>query len=427
MKKIIQKIKNRIDNNYDFFYILDLGRFSIKASLMELYKKTNSSLILDVVEASYPNLSILSEMNAEDLSQLSNTIKGLFLRLKKPNNKSKNKYLIIGLSSELVSGASCSNIYTREDPSSQIDTREVKNMIHNLMLRAYEDIRRKFTIESGYSETEVVLINTAIQKLQVDGQNTTDPIGKTGKEIFVSLFNAYAPSFYKNAIEQVARDLKFNSYNLVYTPYAIFSALKKIKKVDGDLQGLIIDIGGKTTRVILVKKGRIEEMRNFSFGGASFTRRIAHYLNLPESEAENIKLKYNNCNVSKNVRLFIDKLLQNDVLLFLNGLELILKDFSQASLLPGEIFLCGGGGNVGVIDAIIKKRSWRKDLSFTTQPILRRLDANDITGIKFAGNLSTNSHLVSIAALADYVVYTIATEQNILDKILYRTSNLVMS
>ena len=160
MKKIIQKIKNRIDNNHDFFYILDLGRFSIKASLMELYKKTNSSLILDVVEASYPNLSILSEMNAEDLSQLSNTIKGLFLRLKKPNNKSKNKSLIIGLSSELVSGASCSNIYTREDPSSQIDTREVKNMIHNLMLRAYEDIRRKFTIESGYSETEVVLLPT---------------------------------------------------------------------------------------------------------------------------------------------------------------------------------------------------------------------------------------------------------------------------
>ena len=425
LKRWLQKVKNRLDNRYELFHILDLGCFNMKLSLMELDRHTNLGVILDIVEASYPNLTILLQKGGKDLIQLSNHIKNLFFKLQKPKNKSKSKHFIIGLSSELISGASFSNTYTREDSNSQIDVREIKNVIHNLLLRAHEDIRRKFASESGYTETEVILVNTTIQKLLIDGQVTLNPIGKIGKEIFVSLFNAYAPNFYKDAMEQIAEDLKFNSYHLVHTPYAVFSSLKRTKKPEVDMQGLIIDIGGKTTRVTLVKKGKIEDIRNFSFGGVSFTRRIANDLKLSEQEAENIKLKYSNYNVSQNTRTIIDKLLESDMSLFLNGLELILKDFSQTSLLPGEIFLCGGGGNIDVIDAIIKKRSWRKDLSFTNPPTLYKLDTDSLTSIKFADNLPTDSRLVSMAALADYAVHISTTPPNILDKILHRTVSLI--
>lgn len=423
-KEIFEKIKDRLDHRYDHFYILDFGRFSIKAALMELDKKEKKACILDVVEASYPNLKIFPERKNCDLTEITHLIKDLFNKFKKPEHKIKKKTLIIGLSSELVGGYNFSQVYTRENQSTPIDLREIENIIHNLELRAYENIRKKFVIESGYAETEVILINPIIQKFQLDGQNISEPIGEKGKEIFISIFNAYAPIFYKNAIEQIARDLKFNLYKIIYTPYAVFSTLKRQTK--NELQGLIIDIGGGTTRITLVRKGRIEDIRHFSFGGISFTKRLASHLNVSEHEAENIKIKYSDKKVSTSVKKIIDHIIRREVDLFLKGLELALKDFSPTTLLPEQIYLYGGGRNDAVIDGIIKKRKWKKDLSFSRSPNLNFIKPEDSNRVNFSNILIADFRLVDIAAIADSVVEDFEQNTTVIEKTLSRINNLLI-
>jgi len=423
MKKIIQKIKSKLDNSYEHFYILDLGNFSVKAALLEVDKNTNEGTILDITQSPYPiDLPKVGDKKTEELKGLVDVIKNLFADLKKPKNKSKTKKLIIGLSSELIGGSNYSNVYTREKPDHPVDEREVKNMIHNMLLRAYEDIRHKFTTESGYAETGVVLINPTIQKLQIDGKDTQDPIGDKGKEIFASLFSAYAPNFHKEVVDRLSKELGFATYELIYVPHAVFCALNKIKK---DLHGLIVDMGGRSTRVVLAKKGKIENIKLFSFGGVSFTKRIAGAFEISDEEAESVKLRYINGDVSKQAKVFIDKLLQTELDLFLGGFELVLKDFSQAAFLPSDIYLYGGGGSITIMDAIIRKRDWKRDLIFPEKLKLHRVDVDYIKNVNFADNLKVGPQHVSIVALADYAQDTYQQQSNVVNKILHRTLNLV--
>jgi len=424
-KHRLQKVKNYFEKRYEHFYILDFGRFSIKAALMERDRKEMDARIVDIVEVSYPALTIFPEKKDCDLSEVHNVIKDLFSSLKKTKNRIRDKKLVIGLSSELINGLNYAQIFTRENPNTPIDIGDIKNMIHKLELRAYEEIRKRFMEESGYAETDVILINPTIQKLQIDGKNVSDLISKEGKEILVSIFNAYAPSFYKDAIEGIAKNLKFNTYDLIYTPYAVFSALKKQK--DADMHGLLVDIGGGTTRVTLARRGRIEDIKYFSFGGNSFTGRIANHFNVPESEAENIKIKYCDRKLSSDATKSLDGLLQKELNIFLSGLEMVLRDFSHTTILPSDIYLYGGGGTVGLMDAIIKKKSWKKDLIFSDSPKLHRINLDTLSSIKFFDIKISDPRLISIAGISDYILDNIAKSQTVTEKTLTRIFNLVTS
>ena len=146
-KHRVQKVKNYFEKRYEHFYILDFGRFSIKAALMERDRKEMDAHIVDIVEVSYPALTIFPEKKDCDLSEVHNVIKDLFSSLKKTKNRIRDKKLVIGLSSELINGLNYAQIFTRENPNTPIDIGDIKNMIHKLELRAYEEIRKRFMEE----------------------------------------------------------------------------------------------------------------------------------------------------------------------------------------------------------------------------------------------------------------------------------------
>ena len=349
---------------YEHFYILDFGRSSVKLALLEINKAEKTAKIMETHEEPHAH-HIGAAEDVEHVEQIATTVKKVMDKLKSGKN-ARAKNLIIGLASEMVYGHSFSYIHKRENAGVKIDLRELKNAIHNAELKAYEDIRKRFVTDSGYSETDVALINSYIQEMRVDGYRVANPLGFEGGELFISVFNAYLPAFYKKLFEDVAINLKLNLNFLAYEPYAVFSALRR--KEGEDFEAIIIDIGGKTTRISLVRKGRFEDIRTFSFGGESFTKRIASHFEVGFWEAENIKIRYSKGELSEHAKESVAEILQREFEIFLGALEMILKGFSRASLLPAKIYVHGGGGNIPLIDAIIRKRKWKRDLSFLNPP-----------------------------------------------------------
>lgn len=418
----LQLIKDFVGKKSEYFYLLDFGHFSIKVAFLELNKHTKELNILEITEEIHPRHKGIAG-DVIDIEYFTLTAKRALKKLKNPRAKSKVKNLLIGVASEIIYGQNFSYISKRENPDIKIDMREFKNVVHNAEIKAYEDIRKKFVMKSGYKETDVSLINYKIQEIRVDGYRVPNPIDFSGEELFVSIFNAYLPIFYKKLFEDTANQLGFNFLGLVYEPYAVFSAMIKI--YGKDFEGIIIDIGCKTTRVSLVRKGRLEEVKAFSFGGESFTQKIASHFTIGFWEAENIKIRYSQNKLSESAKLVIEELLRNELSIFLSGLEMILSDFSRANLLPGDIFLHGGGGDMPLIDAIIRKRNWKKDLSFLNSPKIYRLNLKIFKNITVSNSSITEAQIISLLGLADDLLNSLTQQSTLFDKTLNRVVKLI--
>lgn len=417
------KIKNIFQNKNDYFFLLDFGHSSLKIGFLEIDKQAKEAVILDIAEEPHPeHLKILKE--PENISEIASTASRAIGKIAHPQAK-KTKNVVFGLASEMVYGHNFSFNHKRDNKNSKIDVRELKNAIHTTELKAYEEIRKKFLSESGYSETEALLLNTAIQDIRIDGYKISNPMGFEGAEILLSVFNSYLPSFYKQMLEEVAEALKLNVHSIVFEPYSIFNALKKQK--GEDFEALIIDIGGKTTRVSLVRKGRLEEIKTFSFGGESFTQRLGSHFKVGFWEAENIKIRYNENKLSDSAQKTVEKVLGRELEIFLGALEMILKQFSRVNLLPANIYIHGGGGNMLLTDAIIRKRKWKKDLSFFNPPKIHWLNRDDFPSIAIKESHIAEIQTVSIFGLADHVFEKLTQKETFLTKTLKRMVNLVQN
>lgn len=413
--------KYLLSKKYERLYILDFGRNSIKLALVEINKQTKEVAILQAVDEIHPHHTGATD-EEEHTDQLVDMVKRAFLQLE-GSARPKAKTIAIGLASEMVSGHNLSYLYKRENPEAKIDLRELKNAIHNAELKAYEDIRRKFVTDSGYPETDVVLVNSSIQDIRVDGYKVNNPIGFDGQELYISVFNAYMPRFYRNLFTGLAEKMKFELSALLYEPYAVFSALRG--KQGDDFEGIILDIGGKTTRISLVRKGKLEEIKTFSFGGESFTRRIASHFEIGFWEAEKLKARYSAGNLSESAKEVIEEILQTEFSIFLNALELVLKEFSRASLLPGAIYVHGGGGNIPLIDDIIRKRKWKRELSFVDSPKIYNLTPDIFENIKIENSKISDPQLVAIAGIADYLLQAATEKDTLIPKTLSRMVKLI--
>lgn len=419
----IKGLKYLFEGRHDYFFLLDFGHSSIKAALLEIDKESKEAAILDVAEELHPkHLKISKE--PENVSEIAGTIQRAISKISHPEAK-KTTSIIFGLASEMVYGHNFSYNHKRESKSSKIDARELKNVIHTTELKAYEEIRKRFLSESGYPETEVFLLNSSMQEVRIDGYRVANPLGFEGEEILISVFNSYLPAFYKQLLEEVAEILKLSLHSVVYEPYSVFNALRKRK--GDDFEALVIDIGGKTTRVSLIRKGRLEEIKTFSFGGESFTRRISNNFKVGFWEAENIKIRYNEDRLSDSAKNTVEKILEREVEVFLGALEMVLKQFSRVNLLPGNIYLYGGGGNILLMDAIMRKRKWKKDLSFFNPPKVHWLGHDDFPSVAVKNSRISEGQSISIMGVADHILEKTTQPETFLSKTLKRMVNLVQA
>src|SRR5258706_6386736 len=161
--------------------------------------------------------------------------------------------VVVGIAGELIKGFSSTIAYPRENSKSKVRSGEISTMLQMVQRRALREAQHLLELERSYGQLEARLVHSAITNVRVDGYPVTNPVGFTGKNLEVTVFNTFAPMTHIDAIETVVRELDLELAAAVAQPYALAPACASEETwAEG---GIFVDVGGCTTHVALVGDG----------------------------------------------------------------------------------------------------------------------------------------------------------------------------
>jgi cell division protein FtsA len=167
------------------------------------------------------------------------------------------------------------------------------------------------------------------------------------------------------ALQSVAAQLDLELLEVVAEPYAVARVLgtEQVRQTGA----IFIDVGGGTTDVALVRQGGIEGTRMFALGGRAFTKSVADRLDMPFPRAEAVKVDYAR-GLPVEARDDVARIVSDDVGIWAAGVELVMEELSGGDLLPGRMYLCGGGSRLPEIKAALGEERFWKRLPFARPP-----------------------------------------------------------
>lgn len=311
---------------------------------------------------------------------------------------------VIGIAGELVKGTTTTVYYKRDDYKSKISVKELKEIIEQVQSKSFEKTRSELAWETGHSEIDVKLVNSAVVDVKIDGYKVTNPVGFQGRDIQVGIFNAFAPIVHLGALQTIAEGLKLDLLSIAAEPYAVAQCVGL--EDSAEFSSIFIDVGGGTTDIAVVRGGGVEGTRMFAIGGRVFTKSIADMLDLSFSEAEKLKIEYSTGKLGAESETHhkISSALKNDCEVWIAGVQLALEEFSNVDLLPSKILLCGGGSLLPDIKTYLEKQSWAKSLPFSKHPKIDYIKPNHVTSVIDETKKLNNPQDVTPMALANLAI-----------------------
>ena len=329
---------------------------------------------------------------------------------------------VIGIAGEMVKGQTTSVHYERLRPQTKIDLPELKNIVHKVQWKAFDQVRKQLAWETGRSEVDVKLVNAAIVDVKIDGFRVTNPIGFQGKDVTIGIFNAFAPLVHLGALQTIANELELDILSIAAEPYAVARCVGGDEA--GEFSAIFVDVGGGTSDIAVVRSGGVEGTKMFALGGRAFTKRLASTLNTNFQKAEEIKLGYSKGILNKKSMDIVKEAVSEDADVWVSGVELSLSEFSNIDLLPSRILLCGGGSSLPDIKRVLEGNKWYKDLPFARKPKVMFVKPSDVTNIIDETGLLKDQQDITPMGLANIAI-DLAGEEEVLQGVLRRVINIV--
>lgn len=330
--------------------------------------------------------------------------------------------LILGVAGELVKGATSTVSYKRRDQASKIHPEELKNIIHKVQWKAFEKVRSDLAYETGFNEIDVKLVHAAIVDVKIDSYKVSNPIGFQGRELTMSVFNAFSPVVHYGALQTISAELDRELLAIMAEPYALGRLLGGTE-LQG-YSGIFIDIGGGTTDISVVIDGSVVGTKMFTLGGKAFTKRLAHSLNISIDEAEEVKIAFSNNQLEQQSHKIVGRAIESDLEVWTSGVFLTLQEFFEIDNLPPNIYLCGGGSMLNEIKIYLEQSDWHKKLSFPRKPQIKHLYPKNISHIKDMTKSLESPADITPMALANMGMELIA-EEKVLTKMLQKVVRLM--
>ena len=309
----------------------------------------------------------------------------------------RSQQVIIGIAGELVKGFTTSISQERKKPDQQLSTRELDTLIETVQHEALREAERTVTWETGLPNVDIRLVHAAVTGATIDGYTVTNPVGFHGRHIRISVFNAFAPLIHLGALQTVATTLDLDLVAIVAEPYVVARCMD-----DEQVQqagALFIDIGGGTTDVALVRQGGIEGTRMFALGGRAFTKSLADRLELPFARAEEAKVDFAK-GAAVDRAPEIKEIIDEDVSVWQAGVELVLEEFARSGMLPGRIYICGGGARLPQIGAALRDPEFARHVQFARPPHVEAIKVDQVAQVSDATGLLVDEQDITPMALA---------------------------
>lgn len=330
--------------------------------------------------------------------------------------------LIMGIAGELVKGATTTIQYVRREPGTRIDMTELKNIVHKVQWKAFEEVRGELAFETGYNAIDVKLVNAAIVDVRIDGYKLANPLGFQGKEVTISIFNAFAPLVHYGALQTIAAELELELLAVTSEPYALARCMGN--EDGGNMSAIFMDIGGGTTDLAILQGGSLEGTRMFTIGGRTFTKRLAQALNISFEEAEHVKLAYTGQKLEKQSHRIVREAMKSDCEVWLSGVALTLSEFEHIDVLPSKILLCGGGSHLPEIKEVLESKEWIKKLPFSLKPHVSFIHPKMVTNVVDETKKLKDIEDITPMALAN-VGLEYLNEEQVLSKLLKKVVRLI--
>lgn len=418
LKKIFKR-KNKLDK---YVLCLDIGTEFVKVLIFKVDPEEEKGVVV-AVGKEHQRLSDIHSGVVTDIEGVVTTCDRAISQAEKQAGV-RPEQAIIGIAGELVKGSTTYISYKRENPETGIDMGELKYIVQKVQWQAFDKIRKDLAWETGLAEIDIKLINAAIVDVRIDGYRINNPLGFQGKEVSIGVFNAYAPLVHLGALQTIAAMLSLDLLNIAVEPYAL-ARCTGIDKAD-NFSAIFIDIGGGTSDIAVVRNGGIEGTKMFAVGGRTFTNRIAQNLGIGFNEAEDIKLRYSNGELGKEVTKKIHRILEGDMNVWLSGIELCLAEFSNLELLPSKILLCGGSSQLPLIQEALHSNKWIESLPFAKKPEIYYIKPEEVVNIIDETKKLKNVQDITPMALASNAI-ELAGEDDVLSGILKKVIRMMQT
>jgi cell division protein FtsA len=319
--------------------------------------------------------------------------------------------VVIGIAGELVKGFTTVHDQQRLKADAPITEAELGKLIEGVQRQAMREAERSVTWETGLQSVDVRLVHAAVVGAWIDGYAVTNPIGFQGRNVRIAIFDAFAPLVHLGALQTVAAKLDLELVAVVAEPYAVARVLDSEQVRQGG--ALFIDVGGGTTDVALVRQGGIEGTRMFALGGRAFTKSIADRLELPFPRAEALKVDYAR-GIAGDREAAVREIVADDVAVWAAGVELVMEELAAGDLLPGRIYLCGGGTRLPEIRDTLADPAFADQLPFARPPEVTILSPGSIETVRDETRLLEDQQDVTPMGLA-FQAIELGSAQNPLD------------
>ncbi len=385
--------KNNNKSSDEYRIALDVGTEYVKAMVIKFNQEEALIIGYGKVKQAYINMEGGAISNIEEVIKVCHRAIGQAEEMAGVEVKE----LVIGIAGEFVKGKLTPLRSVRALPKKKIKRKEIDNLVKEAQRTDLASVQEELMDDIGLEDVKVELVNSSVVDIKVDGYKVTNPKAFQGKNLEVTVFNTFAPLVHTGALKTIAVRLGYNLVGIIAEPFAIAKSIMSNEAYE--FGAIVIDIGGGTTDIALIRNGGIEGTKMFSIAGRDFTKSLARSFNLSLEEAEQLKLAYSQGN-TEIPRDEIKIILKSELNLLYEGIEIALKNLANSEALPQRIYLCGGGSALtGLFNGIVKRNMY-ENLPFFKKPEIKLLYGTDIIGIKDEVELLVGADNVTPKSLA---------------------------
>lgn len=282
---------------------------------------------------------------------------------------------IVGIAGEFVEGCTVSTQFRRRRPNRLLNENELKRMLTSAREKALEKARHMLSERTGLENLDVELVDSVLTEIRIDGYRVKNPLEFQGSYVELNLFHTFSPLVHIGALRTVAERLKLDLQAAVAEPYAV--AMGALSEEAYEAGAVVVDIGGGSTDIAVVRNRAISATKSFPVGGRSFTRSLALHFRLDFNEAEAMKLDYAAGLLDADLASEVEQVLNEDLSIYYDGLRLCLQDLTAQAPLPERLFLSGGGAALPGMLAFCTNTTWEEGI-FRAAPQVCTLTADHV-------------------------------------------------